>query len=181
MNPAGLSHISLGADAQSRFAGRKYHAAVTLLYFAYGSNMDPAHMAQRVPSARPVGPGRLDGFRLEFNVYSTEWGGGAANLELDEKAHVWGVLWEVPEEASAGLDAFQGHPTFFRREEISVQGPEGPVIAWTYRVAHQKGYVRPTDAYVHRLRSAIRVHGLPPEALEDVDRAAGPPTPSIST
>jgi hypothetical protein len=151
------------------------------IYFAYGSNMDPLHMSKRVPGAEVIGPGRLEGFRLAFNVYSTEWEGGAANLELDEDAHVWGVLWEVPDEQLAGLDAYQGHPTFFRREDVSAVGAAGPVIAWTYRVAHQEGYVRPTDAYLHCLRSAIRIQGLPPEALDIVDRAARPPRPSIST
>lgn len=151
------------------------------LYFAYGSNMDPQQMEQRAPGARPLGPARLDGFGLVFNVYSTTWQGGAANLELDPDAHVWGVLWEVPEDEVGGLDAFQGHPVFYRREEISVTGPQGPVIAWTYRVAHQEGtYVRPTDQYLHQVRSAIRVHGLPPEALDILDRAARPPKPTIS-
>jgi gamma-glutamylcyclotransferase (GGCT)/AIG2-like uncharacterized protein YtfP len=153
-----------------------------VLYFAYGSNMDPHHMTSRVPGARVFGPAKLDGFRLAFSVYSTEWEGGAANLELDQDAHVWGVLWEVPEDQTGGLDAFQGHPTFFRREDVVVEGPNGPAIAFTYRVAHQEGtYVRPTDTYVQLLRSAIRVHGLPPEALDMLDRAARPPKPSIST
>ena len=152
------------------------------LYFAYGSNMDPTHMARRSPGAEVVGPARLDGFRLAFSVYSTEWEGGAANLDLDEGSRVWGVLWEIPEEEIGGLDAFEGHPTFFRREDVVVQGPEGSTIAWTYRVAHQeRSYVRPTDEYVNRLISAIRQHGLPPEALDEVDRAARPPRPSIST
>ena len=128
------------------------------------------------------GRARLDGFRLAFNVYSTEFDSGAANLELDERAHVWGVLWEVPEEELQGLDAFQGHPTFFRREDVVVEGPQGPAIAWTFRVAHQgKSYVRPTDEYLNRIRAAIRTHGLPPEALDLVDEAARPPKPTIST
>jgi gamma-glutamylcyclotransferase (GGCT)/AIG2-like uncharacterized protein YtfP len=153
-----------------------------LLYFAYGSNMDARHMTSRVPGARSFGPARLDGFRLAFSVYSTEWEGGAANLELDPEAHVWGVLWEIPDEETRGLDVFQGHPTFFRREDVVVEGPEGPAIAWTYRVAHQEGtYVRPTDTYLQLLRSAIRTLGLPPEALDILDRAARPPKPSIST
>ena len=153
-----------------------------LLYFAYGANMDARHMKARVGDARLVGPGRLDGFRLAFNVYSTEWEGGAANLEVDEEEHVWGVLWEVPEPEAGGLDAFRGHLTFYRREDVVVQGPAGQVIAWTYRVAHQEGsYVRPTDDYLRLLNSAIRVQGLPPEALDLVDRAARPPKPSIST
>jgi gamma-glutamylcyclotransferase (GGCT)/AIG2-like uncharacterized protein YtfP len=151
-------------------------------YFAYGANMDPHHMRERVPGATVEGPGRLDGFRLAFSVYSTEWEGGAANLEIAEEDHVWGVLWDVPDEEASGLDAFQGHPTYFRREDIVVRGPEGNVMASTFRVAHQEGaYVRPTDAYLNRLYSAIRIQGLPPEALEIVDQAARPPRPTIST
>lgn len=151
-------------------------------YFAYGANMDAEHMAGRVPSATAIGPGRLDGFRLTFSVYSTEWEGGATNLELDPTAHVWGVIWEVPDDELGGLDAFQGHPTFFRREDVVLTGPEGSTVAWTYRVAHQEGsYVRPTDAYLHKLQSAIRVQGLPPEALDLLDQAARPPKPTIST
>jgi gamma-glutamylcyclotransferase (GGCT)/AIG2-like uncharacterized protein YtfP len=153
-----------------------------LLYFAYGANMDERHMQGRVPGARPVGPARLDGFRLAFDVYSTEWEGGAANLEPDEDGRVWGVLWEIPAEETGGLDAFQGHPTFFRREDVVVQGPSGPTMAWTYRVAHQeRSYVRPTDEYLRVLTSAVRVHGLPPEALDAIDQAGRPPKPSIST
>jgi gamma-glutamylcyclotransferase (GGCT)/AIG2-like uncharacterized protein YtfP len=153
-----------------------------LLYFAYGANMDPELMSRRVPGARAVGPGKLSGYRLAFSVYSTAWEGGAANLEVDRDAHVWGVLWEIPEGESQGLDAYAGHPTYFRREDVPVDGPEGPAMAWTYRVAHQEGsYVRPTDTYLARLRSAIRIHGLPPEALEIIDRAARPPKPQIST
>jgi hypothetical protein len=138
-------------------------------------------MTERAPRARVVGVGRLDGFRLAFNLYSTEWEGGAANLDPDPQAHVWGVLWEMPRSELVDLNAYQGHPTFFRREEVVVEGPQGRVLAFTFRVAHQKGYMRPTDAYLERVRSAIRVHGLPPETLDILERAARPPRPTIST
>jgi gamma-glutamylcyclotransferase (GGCT)/AIG2-like uncharacterized protein YtfP len=150
-------------------------------YFAYGSNMDPHQMQARVPGAELVGPARLDGFRLAFNLYSRSWKAGAANLELDPYGHVYGVLWELPEEGLKDLDSFEGHPTFYRREDVIVEGAQGPTIAWTYRVAHQEGaFVRPTDEYLQLMYSAIRVHGLPPEALDLVDRAARPPRPSVS-
>jgi len=152
-----------------------------LPYFAYGANMDERHMHDRVPNARSMGPARVDGYRLAFDVYSTEWQGGAANLSPDRSAHVWGVLWDVPEDELAGLDAFQGHPTFFRREELVAALGGEAVTAWTYRVAHQEAYVRPTDAYLAHLYSAIRVHGLPPEAFDIVEAAARPPKPTIST
>jgi gamma-glutamylcyclotransferase (GGCT)/AIG2-like uncharacterized protein YtfP len=151
-------------------------------YFAYGSNMDPRTMQRSVPEATVVGAGRLEGFRLEFNVYSDRWEGGAANLEPDEDAHVWGVVWEVSEDELERLDTFIGHPTFYRREAVWVGLPgEEPTECVTYRVAHQRGYVRPTPQYLARLRGAVRIQGLPPEALDIIEAAATPPKPHIST
>jgi gamma-glutamylcyclotransferase (GGCT)/AIG2-like uncharacterized protein YtfP len=153
-----------------------------MMYFAYGSNMDPEQMSQRVVGARALGPARLDGFSLTFSVYSNKWEGGAANIELEPEGHVWGVLWEVPDEHAERLDAYEGHPVFYRREEVSVDGPDGTVVAMTYRIAHQEGtYIRPTDQYLQRMRTGIRRHGIPPEALDQMDRAARPPKPTITT
>jgi gamma-glutamylcyclotransferase (GGCT)/AIG2-like uncharacterized protein YtfP len=150
-------------------------------YFAYGSNMDGRQMAETCPACAPLGHGRLDGFRLEFNVYSDRWQGGAANLEPDPEAHVWGVVWDITEEDLAALDTYIGHPAFYRREEVVVDVGGHKMECLTYRVAHQKGYVRPTDTYLNRLRQAIRENGLPPEALDMLDAAARPPRPHIST
>jgi gamma-glutamylcyclotransferase (GGCT)/AIG2-like uncharacterized protein YtfP len=150
-------------------------------YFAYGSNMDPRHMSKTCPGATVVGPGRLDGFRLEFNVYSDRWEGGAANLDPDEDAHVWGVVWDVTAEDLEALDTYIGHPTFYRQEEVAVTTPEGNEACVTYRVAHQRGYVRPTTSYLARLRGAVRMQGLPPEAMDIIESAASPPKPHIST
>jgi gamma-glutamylcyclotransferase len=150
-------------------------------YFAYGSNMDERHMREHCPQARVEGPGRLDGFRLEFNVYSDRWDGGAANLEPDPGAHVWGVVWAVDAEDLDALDTYTGHPTFYRRDEVQVGVGEEAVPCLTYRVAHQKGFVRPTDAYLNQLRAGMRMQGLPPEALDMLDATARPPRPHIST
>jgi gamma-glutamylcyclotransferase len=151
-------------------------------YFAYGSNMDPRLMSRTLPEATTVGPARLSGYRLEFNVYSDRWEGGAANLEPDPNAYLWGVVWEVEEEDLETLNTFAGHPTFYRREDVEVRTPDGQVLdCVTYRVAHQQGYVRPTPAYVASLRGAARMQGLPPEALDIIESAAMPPRPHIST
>lgn len=150
-------------------------------YFAYGSNIDPRLMRETCPEAQFLGPARLDGYRLEFNVYSDRWDGGAANIEPDGRGRVWGVAYRVTEEDLELLDTFVGHPTFFRREEVPVKLGSERLECVTYRVAHQHGYVRPSDAYVNRLRAAMRLQGLPPEALDMLERAARPPYPRIGT
>ena len=151
------------------------------LYFAYGSNMDPRVMQRAIPSAKVVGPGRLDGYRLEFNVYSDRWEGGAANLEADPDGRVWGVVWDMGDEDLDTLDTFSGHPTYYRREDVEVETADGRRTCVTFRIAHQRGYVRPTNGYVARLRNAARMQGLPPEALDIIEAAAAPPSPRIST
>ena len=45
--------------------------------------MNTEKMQAGSPSARFVGAGRLDGYRLAFNVVSRSWGGGAANAVAD--------------------------------------------------------------------------------------------------
>jgi gamma-glutamylcyclotransferase (GGCT)/AIG2-like uncharacterized protein YtfP len=150
-------------------------------YFSYGTNMDPNSMHKNCPEAVCLGPGRLDGYRLEFNVYSDRWEGGAANLEVDPYGHVWGVVWAVTPQDLDQLDTYVGHPTFYRREDVRIRMGIRWADSVTYRVAHQRGFVRPTDAYLARMRRAIRIQGLPPEALDIVEQAARPPKPSIST
>ena len=59
------------ADPRLRGAGARLEAAV-IWYFAYGSNMNPARLADQRLKERAVqmGPrigGRLDGWRLTFN------------------------------------------------------------------------------------------------------------------
>jgi hypothetical protein len=143
--------------------------------------MEPGFMLGRCPSAENPRPALLEGFRLEFTVYSDTWGGGAANLELDPEARVWGVVWDMDPDDLKRLDTFQGHPTFYRRERVVVDCDGTHTECITYRVAHQQGYVRPTDEYLGGVRRAIAVHGLPEEAAEMMERAARPPTPRIST
>lgn len=138
-------------------------------------------MGEHCPEASVLGPARLEGYRLEFTVYSERWGGGAANLEPDPGAHVWGVLWDVSSEDLAALDTFVGHPSYYRREDVEVQVGGGRLPCLTYRVAHQRGFVRPTDEYLNRLRAGMRMQGLPPEALDIMEAAARPPRPQIST
>lgn len=150
-------------------------------YFAYGSNMDPRVMVDTIPDASALGPGRLEGFRLAFNVYSERWQGGAANLEPDEGAYVWGVVWKMSESDVPKLDTYAGHPTFYRQDHVQVELGRVPTTCLTYRVAHQQGYVRPTDSYVNRVLSAMRQQGLPPEALDMFERAARPPFPHIDS
>src|SRR5512141_3053809 len=140
-------------------------------FFAYGARMNPEVMAEAVPGAKAVGPARLPGYRLVFNVMSRTWGGGAANAEVDPASSLWGVLWDVgdrdPSELESSRDD-QAHAPI----DVTVEGPDGPVDAQTLTIWSGEAFVRPTERYVAMLRANAEKQGLPPEALEALDTAA---------
>lgn len=141
-------------------------------YFAYGSNMDPRRMAEVCPGAVALDHGRLPGYRLEFSARARRWEGGAANLAPDPDGHVWGVVWEVGEGHLRALDEVAGHPDHFRRQSVKVELGGEPTECETYLVPDAEGMVAPVDRYLAAVRAAMRLQGLPPEAIDALDRAA---------
>ncbi len=141
-------------------------------YFAYGARMSSTHMLQTSPNARAIGPASLSGFRLEFNVASRDFGGGAANAIPDPTGRLWGVLWEVPDDELTGFDSFRGDArSDTHGVDLEVEGPQGPVTARTMMLESRDGFVRPSDTYLNMLHAGARAHGLPSEALDAIDHA----------
>jgi gamma-glutamylcyclotransferase (GGCT)/AIG2-like uncharacterized protein YtfP len=71
-------------------------------YFAYGSNLSFAQMAQRCPGATPLGKACLKGWR--YLIYER----GYANIVPDAASEVWGGVWLVTEDHLRALDGFEG-------------------------------------------------------------------------
>ena len=145
-------------------------------FFTYGDRMGSERMAQFAPDATLVGPARLPGYRLAFNVASRAWGGGAANAVPDPRGSMWGVLWDLGDDDAAALDSFQGDDEITHGVvEVTVDGPDGSISARTLVVGTDGGFVRPTERYVAMLRANAERQGLPEEALLAIDEAAAGP------
>jgi hypothetical protein len=141
-------------------------------FFAYGARMNPTTMRDATPGAVLIGPARLDGYRLAFNVPSRSWGGGAANAVPALGGHLWGILWELDEADVEALNSFRGDERMQHVVEAEVEGPSGPVKATTFAVDSPEQFVAPADRYLAMLRAVARDQGLPEEALADIDAAA---------
>jgi len=149
-------------------------------FFAYGDRMSPERMAESVPGATVVGPARLRGYRLVFNVMSRTWGGGAANAALDPAGSMWGVLWDIADASPTGLDTTREDETTdgpvdetpHGLIDVTVEGPDGTVTGQTLAIWSGERFVRPTERYVAMLRANAERQGLPPEALEEIESAA---------
>jgi gamma-glutamylcyclotransferase len=129
------------------------------LYFAYGSNLDPAQMRERLPGARAVGVAQLVGFRIVFDKPGRD-GSGKANLAADAHGSVWGALYELVLAEMAALDAFEGG---YVRERVSVKALASPRRnAVTYRSSLADPRAVPAPWYAARVLAGARAHGLPP-------------------
>lgn len=147
-----------------------------MLYFAYGSNMDPERMRRRGVVYTSRLPARLPGYRLAFNKVASSQppGVGYANVVPDPTGQVEGALYTVQRQSLPALDACEGYPRHYRRASAPVvlaDGSQSPAIFYVaapHRVARG---LRPTRRYLAHLLAARDI--LTPSYYE---RLANTPT-----
>ena len=111
----------------------------TYRYAAYGSNLHPIRLSQRVPSASWLGAARVSGFDLRFHKKSIDGSGKADIVEAASEIHV--AVYEIPLEEKPLLDKVEGLGIGYEETKIHV-----PDIGdcWTYIAA--KSHIEPTLA-----------------------------------
>ena len=87
-------------------------------YFAYGSNLNFEQMAYRCPEATAVGTAKLEGYELAFRR-------GYLTILPKEDASVEGLIWSVTDHDESQLDCYEGYPTFYDKETLTVTDADG--------------------------------------------------------
>ncbi|KAH8355610.1 hypothetical protein KR200_010061, partial [Drosophila serrata] len=64
-------------------------------YFGFGSNMLASRIHIQNPTAKRIGAGRLENYRLDFHTGSKNWLGAPATIVPTLGAHVYGSIWEI--------------------------------------------------------------------------------------
>jgi gamma-glutamylcyclotransferase (GGCT)/AIG2-like uncharacterized protein YtfP len=148
-----------------------------MLYFAYGSNLDPEQMQSRCPAAKVVGLAALHDHRVFFPLYSQRWRGGVSSIQLAHAETVWGMLFELGDEDLKALDGFEGfrgpgdQHNVYDREQVTVEltrPDDGSfprrVRAWIY-VARPSNPSPPARRYLETVLRGARHHRLPEEYI----------------
>lgn len=128
-----------------------------LLYFAYGSNMNPARAAARIPDAADFGAAVLPDYRIAERLY--------ADIERAPGSCVHGVLYLVTESDLLALDGFEGSPDTYRRIGIEVLFGVERYPAQTYEMTsdakrRRRGRAYPED-YRRICSEGAVLHGIP--------------------
>ena len=143
-------------------------------YFAYGSNLEPRRLRERIGEFRVYGAACLYGHRLAFNKRGRD-GSGKANLMPDPLGLVWGVVYELTPAAWPRLDRFEAGYTRLR---IQVEPSPGEGLeAWSYASTRLCG--KPPFAwYREHVVQGARQHGLPDAWVAWLEGVRVQPDPS---
>lgn len=90
----------------------------TRIYFAYGSNLNLMDMKERCPEAKRIGSTFLEGYCLAFKGNAR--GKAYLIIEKREGAYVPIGIFSIAEEDEKRLDIYEGYPTLYKKERITL-------------------------------------------------------------
>lgn len=150
-----------------------------LHYLAYGSNLHPQRLTERVPSTELLGTLTLTGYRLTFHKRGQD-DSGKCNLFLthDQNDEVHCALYRMAADHKPLLDGFEG--LGYQDTEIQVQYNSAQINCFVYiaESSHIDDSLKPYSWYKDIVLLGGEFHGLPEaylsrihqvEACEDPD------------
>lgn len=141
------------------------------LYFAYGSNINLDQMAMRCPNAEVVAPVTLNGYRLLFRGNSSSY--GVATIAPDPVHQVKGLLWKLTPECERSLDRYEGYPTFYEKQNISVMDKAGnayTVMAYIMTREYERCPSFPSMSYYTGIADGYMQNKIPLKGLKEALR-----------
>lgn len=134
-----------------------------MLYFAYGSNLDAGQIKFRCPSSKPKFKIRLDGYRLEFNKYSSLWSGGVADVVEDSDSYVWGMVYDLSLDDLRKLDDYEDG---YFKEKINIIYKKKNMEVYIYKVINKQTYFKPSEKYINLIIESAKRYRFPKDYIK---------------
>lgn len=133
-------------------------------YLAYGSNLHPRRLAERVPSATAIGVVELSGYRLAFHKRSADGSGKYmfyARQSNEQK--IYCVLYQLDASEKVALDAVEGVGMGYVAEQIKVDFAGKSYKSFIYNVepAFIVPDLSPYSWYKKLVIAGAKYHGFP--------------------
>jgi len=137
-----------------------------LRYFAYGSNMHPARLRERIPSCKFIDVVKLNGWALKFHKRSKDGSGKCNIISTNNRAdHVYGVLYELPKEEKADLDKIEAVGFGYHNKTIEIQS-YSEVFTYQADSDYIDESLKPYTWYKEYLVQGAQLHGIPNDYIE---------------
>ena len=119
--------------------------------------------ADRVPSAKPLKAGYINGYRLTFDKVSKKDGSRKCDAEStgNDKDRVYGVLYEVDQSEKPKLDEAEGLHHGYEEKTVDVVTASGVKTAVMYYATSKDPSLKPYHWYKALVIAGAVEHGLP--------------------
>lgn len=135
-------------------------------YAAYGSNLHPLRLRDRIPSAQFIATGYLPNWSLCFHKRSKDRSAKCNILDGDDGVHF--ALFEISQKDKITLGKIEG--VGFGYSEISLSIPDfGDCLSYIAETSHIDNSLRPYDWYKEFVVVGARFHGFPDEYLKRIE------------
>lgn len=104
-----------------------------------------------------MGIGTLKNYQLTFR--------GVATIEPVDGAETPVGVWEITPRDELALDRYEGYPSYYRKETVTVDMPNGAVEAMVYIMNEGKPNM-PSGFYYNTIHEGYRDVGLDPKYLQ---------------
>ena len=152
----------------------------TLKYFAYGSNLHPVRLQQRVPESKFLCVATLAGYRLCFHKRSDD-GSAKADAWFTGSANdvIYGAVYQMPESQRLVLDRYEGVGSGYEVKQLQVVADDELHDAFVYvaQASHIDADLKPYHWYRDLVLRGAGHHCLPEyylstiSAVESIDDA----------
>lgn len=127
-------------------------------YIAYGSNLNLSQMARRCPTAKVLGIGVLNDYKLTFR--------NVATIEKCTGSVVPIGIWEIDDISEKALDRYEGYPRLYRKEEVEFN-LNGKIDKGMVYIMNAGEPALPSEYYYNVIRDGYLDTGLDITYLED--------------
>ena len=114
------------------------------LYVAYGSNLNFKQMKHRCPTAKLYGIGTVYGYELQFKGSPAS---AFATIMPKEGASVPVAVWKIQPRDEASLDRYEGYPSHYFKQDISVRLDGEEVTGMVYIMNPKMDFGLPSPYY----------------------------------
>ncbi|MFB6260335.1 MAG: gamma-glutamylcyclotransferase family protein [Thiohalorhabdaceae bacterium] len=144
-----------------------------LHYLAFGSNLHPIRLGERVPSARLLGRVELTGYRLAFHKLGADGSGKGNLVHTGRKSDIAvGALFEMGGDEKPNLDAAEGAGYRDDTMPVRCQGKQYEAFVYLGEDPYIDPDLRPYGWYRDLVWHGARFNGAPTEYLEEIAAVA---------
>ncbi|MCG6885651.1 MAG: gamma-glutamylcyclotransferase [Proteobacteria bacterium] len=144
----------------------------TIYYFAYGSNLHPIRLMERVPSAELIGVATNPNHRLTFHKKSND-GSSKCNMfdSRSESDMIYGAIYKLKQEHKNELDRIEGKGFGYIDSQITLNhhGVEYTCFSYLAQQSHIVQNVKPYHWYKKLVVLGAQYLDFPPPYISSID------------